>query len=992
MEPSDAVRQLQDRRKRLLGFPIDPPPKQPKTSPKSSLFRLRDLRPFVVGDVVAIEPNESEEKLWRKTATNEAVQREWVAYIHRVEMLEDNTQQLFVLWLYHPENTTISTADYPVEKELFMSDHCNCNEPKLLSTDVTSRRTVDWFSRAFDTDKDFLVRQTYMPEEAHFITLQKAHFGCDCTKGDTGSVQNCRVGDSVYIKKTNAGRRILEPVVIHSVDHTNKEVTVRRLLRLKRDCPDTLGNTRKRGIAENELVWTRELIKVSAQRVERRCYIKFFSIEDVLSHNIPFPYNRGGAGDFWILSTQRTMTEDQPKIKPLAEAPISLIQGPNPTMKPSFEKLPGLGLFSGCGNLDRGLEEAGAVQFKTAVDYNAEAVHTLRANARYTDLKLWLGSVDDYLAAALSASDMEEFAVIAAGSPCPGFSTLQQDWLSKQSLKNASHVTTFCSFVDLYRPKWALLENVVNMACNRKGYEGERVLSQIVACLVALGYQVRQFIMSSWNYRGSQQRSRLIVSIAAPGLAPIIAPWHTHSHPDSAKSRSIGELLTGQKFGVHEEYPTPFAFVSAGEAIAELPNIGNGKVQTCIPFPDHRLHRPLNRDYQNIINRVPTHPPGQGLADALRLGLIPPDFPGVRKEIGKAFRRMTKDGLISTITTNPSPHDARGGAVVHWEQNRPLSIEEARRAQGIPPDEVIIGSLSEQIRMVGNAVDRHVAEPLGLSLRHAVETSPAEILNADKVSSDKDTGVMTDDTGHTIRLNMRITASSSRQPPETTLESKSGAVEPSDNEPSTSFSSARARSVAYVLIPVRQHARQLHSSINVASEQDHIALNSVHNPLGPAQDTHHKATAINPPTAGGVLTSDTIFERLSKSVSGFLRPTFSALSNHLPVRGKRAREEFDDVEERPHLPSEESSRSSLSKRARREEHLEQSGITPSNGIPTKLTKPGSRPHHLDPCFEKAPSRKTRHSGLPVQYVPQAWDKVPEKGLKKANEQGRRAYA
>lgn len=41
-----------------------------------------------------------------------------------------------------------------------------------------------------------------------------------------------------------------------------------------------------------------------------------------------------------------------------------------------------------------------------------------------------------------------------------GFSVLQSDIASSSSLKNAAHVTSFCSFPNVYRPEFGILENV----------------------------------------------------------------------------------------------------------------------------------------------------------------------------------------------------------------------------------------------------------------------------------------------------------------------------------------------------------------------------------------------------------------------------------------------------------------------------------------------------------------------------------------------------
>lgn len=296
--------------------------------------------------------------------------------------------------------------------------------------------------------------------------------------------------------------------------------------------------------------------------------------------------------------------------------------------------------------------------------------------------------------------------------------------LSQQSLTYASHVTTFCTAVDLYRPLYGILENVVNMASTRKGIGKQNVLSQLVACLVAMGYQVNQFIMDSWSYGSCQRRSRIILTIAAPGLEPIMQRPYTHSRSyEDTFARSLGRLPNGERFGDREYYPTPFRHVSAEEVASDLPDIGNGNVQTCIPFPDHRLSRPTNSKARALIECIPRHPPGCGYAKASQLGLIPPILHLKKGEIGSAYQRIKAAALIPTITTDINIQNSRNDASLHWFQHRPLSIQDARRTQGYPDHEPIIGTLNEQWKIIGNGVDRKVSFSLGLALRDALSKS-----------------------------------------------------------------------------------------------------------------------------------------------------------------------------------------------------------------------------------------------------------------------------
>lgn len=285
--------------------------------------------------------------------------------------------------------------------------------------------------------------------------------------------------------------------------------------------------------------------------------------------------------------------------------------------------------------------------------------------------------------------------------------------------------------MDLYRPQYGILENVVNMASTRTGYEDQNVLSHVVACLVSMGYQVNQYIMDAWNYGSAQQRSRVFLCIAAPGLDPIVQPEHTHSRPyEDTGGRSLGTLPNGQRFGEREHYATPFTFMSARTVTSDLPDIGNGNVQSCIPFPDHRLARTPACTERALIERIPINPPGCGYKEALAFDLVPPLLQKHKKEVGRSYRRIKANGLVATITTTISLQDARNGAMIHWSQHRSISILEARRVQGYPDEEVIIGNPAQQYEIVGNGVDRKVAFALGLALRHSLENHPSNSIDA----------------------------------------------------------------------------------------------------------------------------------------------------------------------------------------------------------------------------------------------------------------------
>ncbi len=108
---------------------------------------------------------------------------------------------------------------------------------------------------------------------------------------------------------------------------------------------------------------------------------------------------------------------------------------------------------------------------KWAVDYDRNAIHTYHANLVHPEeMALYFGSANVLLAAAINGKYSKhvprsgEVDFISAASPCQGFSNANQKRLNVTSLRNSSLVASVAVFIDFYQPKYALLENVINIA------------------------------------------------------------------------------------------------------------------------------------------------------------------------------------------------------------------------------------------------------------------------------------------------------------------------------------------------------------------------------------------------------------------------------------------------------------------------------------------------------------------------------------------------
>lgn len=667
------------------------------------------------GDVVVV--NSDPDTDWKSNDTS------WFGYVQTVSSDQNESPRLGLLWLYRSSDTPCQRMRYPILKELFLSDHCNCDDQPIYAEEVISKLNVAFYGDETTTTKGgYFVRQKYSGDDGAWTSLTESDFTCVCRK-PKGTRSIC-AGDTWLVAKSKSGKT-LEPVeLLDNGDVNLLTVRVRRLDRLGRDYAIKNADP-------NELVYSSIIEPIAKDLLIRPCFVRFYTIDEKHERKIPAPYCSGGTGDFYYISYR----DNNGCLKPLQKPyPACLLQGFDPSIPRPRPSMKGLDIFCGGGTFGRGLEDGGSVEMRWAVDYFREAIHTYKANTRGPEeTKLFYGSVNDYLSKAMRGeqdngliAQQGEVEVIAAGSPCQGFSSINLSKNNSASLINVSMVASVVSFIDFYRPKYALLENVLGMANSDSKHQDDNVFAQVLCALVGMGYQVRPFILDAWNFGAPQSRTRLFISIAAPGLTSLPDPPQSHSHPVGVNARALGKTANGLPMGTRYWGPTSFEHITIEEATNDLPLNQHGKL-TCIQHPDHRLSRNVNALNQGRIECIPKHPKGMNFVKAVKLGVMAKpqietfswDNPMRSGEKSKAWQRVIPNALISTVMTSLSMEDGIAGKWLHWEADRPMTVMEARRAQGFPDYEVIIGTPARQWQIVGNSVARPVALALGLVLRQA---------------------------------------------------------------------------------------------------------------------------------------------------------------------------------------------------------------------------------------------------------------------------------
>lgn len=691
-----------------------------------------------VGDVISTPPDEEETGTeWKRETSkhDKDLEHVWYGLVQQVHA-SGRKRSFDVIWMYQPRDTPCGLMKYPWSNELFLSNSCTCDTARVDENDVLATHRVAWFGQPVtDGSAEFFVRQTYNALENCWVSLQENHLTCAHRK-DTGTEPEYSSGQTVLANMPNSSR--LDVFVVESI-HTKSRKRWARLRRLLRRNEEETGT-----FPPNELVYSEQFVEADLETIVRRCLVRAFLPDE----KVPVPFNRNGTGDVFFLTHRQELDAEEVRYVPVRDLrALQFRQSRDLSRIPARRKLRGLDLFCGGGNFGRGIEDGGAVRMSWANDLSPNALHTYMANCNAKTCKPYLGSIDDLLQQALKGNNQMprpgQVQFISGGSPCQGFSrlTAKEDLKSKHQEKNRSLVASFASFVDLFRPQYGLLENVHSIV-KSQGNREECFFSQLICAIVGLGYQVRIIYADAWSYGSPQSRERVFLSFAAPGVTMPKPPALTHSHPPRINLKGIGLMSNGKPFGKRTTVPTPFKFVSASEAAGDLPDIRDAKADYCVGFPDHRISVGYTVRTRQQLRKIPIQPYGMsfdtcayGYVDecgkrhpgSLSASDIADFFPSRSDGVashrtdrgGKGWGRVHPKGLFRTVVTCCGPTDRRTGTVNHWQQPRPLTVLEARRAQGFPDEDIILGKASDQWRIVGNSVARQVALALGLAISEA---------------------------------------------------------------------------------------------------------------------------------------------------------------------------------------------------------------------------------------------------------------------------------
>ncbi|CAN6812779.1 unnamed protein product [Brassica oleracea] len=361
--------------------------------------------------------------------------------------------------------------------------------------------------------------------------------------------------------------------------------------------------------------------------------------------------------------------------------------------------------------------------------------------------------------------------VVCGGPPCQGISGYNRFRNTKEPLKDKKNqqLLEYMKIVEFLKPKYVLMENVVDMLRFVDGF----LARYAVGRLVQMNYQTRMGMMAAGSYGLAQFRRRFFLwgAMSSERLPQFPLPTHdvvnrgnvpvnfdrnvvAYEHKDTvklAKKILLSDVITDLPVVANSERRAEMAYVkdpqtpfqrfirSTQQGMLASPQDSKSNSTNDVLYDHHPLN--LNKDDYQRVCRIPKKKganfrdlPGVTVNGYNRVELDPkipriylessnPLIPEyaikfVNGRSTKPFGRLWWDETVPTVIGRAEPHNH---VIIHPSQDRVLTVRENARLQGFPDYYRLFGPTKEKYKQVGNAVAVPVASALGFALGQAFQ-------------------------------------------------------------------------------------------------------------------------------------------------------------------------------------------------------------------------------------------------------------------------------
>ncbi|KAK1606381.1 hypothetical protein QYE76_030054 [Lolium multiflorum] len=607
------------------------------------------------------------------------------------------------------------------------------------------------------------------------------HFPEDLKEGDENDEPKEIEEEQEENEDEAEGESIIAPAGSKKANPESTKVSARRLYR-----PEDISSAKAYSSDIREVYYSDEIISVPVVMIEGKCEVT--AKDDLPNSNLPvvvehafycehlYDPDTGALKQLPANVKLMTLTRKAPASKKNKGKQICDDEqaGSGKDTLISEKCLATLDIFAGCGGLSEGLQLSGASHTKWAIEYEEPAgqafgenhpeatVFVENCNVILKAIMGKCGDADDCIstseaserAAKLSDEQIKNLPVpgevefINGGPPCQGFSGMNRFNQSPWSKVQCEMILAFLSFVEYFRPRFFLLENVRNFVSFNKG----QTFRLTLASLLEMGYQVRFGILEAGAFGVAQSRKRAFIWAAAPGetLPDWPEPMHVFASPELKINLPDGKYYAASKSTAGG---APFRSMTVRDTIGDLPPVENGASKPTIQYgsepvswfqkkirgdtPSLSDHVAKEMNELNLIRckHIPKRPgcdwhdlPDEKvkLSTGQTVELIPWCLPNTARRHNQwkgLYGRLDWEGNFPTSVTDPQPM-GKVGMCFHPDQDRIITVRECARSQGFPDGYCFAGNIQSKHRQIGNAVPPPLAYALGRKLKQAINAKP----------------------------------------------------------------------------------------------------------------------------------------------------------------------------------------------------------------------------------------------------------------------------
>jgi len=322
-------------------------------------------------------------------------------------------------------------------------------------------------------------------------------------------------------------------------------------------------------------------------------------------------------------------------------------------------------LFSGCGGLDLGFQNAG-YKIVFANDLEKSVFETYQHNLG----DILIGDINDV---DIDNEIPNNVDIILAGIPCQPFSNAG----NRKSMDDdrGNLFESVMRIVDKKKPKVVLFENVRGFLSSKDDKDipmPQRIENE----LLSHGYKTHLKLLKASDYGVPQNRYRVIII----GLRKDIAVDYEFPEPIESEDLTVKSVIENSQLD-DEDFEVWALSPQAQSLSSYIPPGGSWK-----NIPDEALPERLKR---------------------------------IRKEIKRYrspnfYRKFNLDEIMGTITAAATPENS---GILHPLENRRYAVREIARFQSFPDEFKFVGnSIAKKYKMIGNAVPPLLAYHIAKSL------------------------------------------------------------------------------------------------------------------------------------------------------------------------------------------------------------------------------------------------------------------------------------